>query len=92
MAQLTSKTISSLTTLRDEMARVRTQGYATAVSELEDGYNAIGAPVLDHDGRIVAAASVGGPSARLPVERMKALLPHLLEATSGISRRLGYTG
>ena len=83
------RTITTQAGLRDELARARSQGYATAVGELEDGYSAIGAPVRDHEGRVVAAVSVGGPSVRLSLDRLKALLPLLLEATGGISRRLG---
>jgi DNA-binding IclR family transcriptional regulator len=90
LAQPARRTITTLSTLKDELARIRTQGYATAIGELEDGYSAIGAPVRDHEGQVVAAVSLGGPSVRLPQDRLKALLPLVLEATEGISQRLGY--
>jgi DNA-binding IclR family transcriptional regulator len=90
LAQPARRTITTLAGLRDELTRVRSQGYATAVGELEDGYSAVGAPVRNHEGQVVAAVSVGGPSVRLPHDRLKALLPQLLEATEGISQQLGY--
>lgn len=90
LSQPARRTITTLAVLRDELARVRAQGYATAVGELEDGYSAMGAPVRDHEGQVVAAVGLGGPSARLPQERLKTLLPLLLEATEGISQRLGF--
>ncbi|MEO8202121.1 MAG: IclR family transcriptional regulator [Gemmatimonadota bacterium] len=90
LSQPARKTIATVGMLRDELTRVRAQGYATAVGELEDGYSAIGAPVFGHEGKVVAAVSVGGPSARLPAERLRELLPILLEATASISRSLGY--
>jgi IclR family transcriptional regulator, acetate operon repressor len=92
LARPARNTITTMTALRDELARVRGQGYATAAGELEDGYSAVGAPVLDHEGRVIAAVSIGGPSARLPAERLKELLPTLFGASTRISRRLGYTG
>ena len=83
------KTIRTLAALRRELGRVRSRGYALAVDELEDGYSAIGAPVRDHEGRVVAAVSLGGPSVRLTRERLGTLLPILRQATAGISRALG---
>jgi DNA-binding IclR family transcriptional regulator len=90
LAQPARRTITTLTDLREELARVKNQGYATAVGELEDGYSALGAPVRDHEGQVVAAVSLGGPSVRLPQDRLKAMLPLVLEATEGISQQLGY--
>jgi DNA-binding IclR family transcriptional regulator len=90
LSQPARRTITTLSALKEELARVRTQGYALAVGELEDGYSAVGAPVRDHEGQVVAAVSLGGPSVRLPQDRLKALLPLVLEATQGISQRLGY--
>ena len=91
LAQPARRTITTLAALRDELVKVRSQGFATAVGELEDGYSAVGAPVRDHEGQVIAAVSLGGPSVRLPQDRLKALLPLLLEATEGISQRLGYS-
>jgi DNA-binding IclR family transcriptional regulator len=90
LAQPARKTIATQAALRDELSRVRAQGYATAVGELEDGYSAIGVPVAGHDGRVLAAISVGGPSARMPSERLREMLPLLTAAADAISRKLGF--
>ena len=90
LAQPARRTITTLAVLREELTRVKHQGYAIAVGELEDGYSALGAPVRDHEGRVVAAVSVGGPSVRLPQDRLKVMLPLVLEATIAISRQLGH--
>lgn len=89
LAQPARGSIATLGALRDELARVRTQGYATAIGELEDGYSAVGVPVSDHESRVVAALSLGGPTARLPLERLKSLLSMLLDASAVVSERLG---
>jgi DNA-binding IclR family transcriptional regulator len=90
LPRLTPKTIASHETLRRELARVSEQGYATAVEELEAGYIAVGAPVYDHDGRVVAAVSVGGPSARLAPERLAGIADQVQKTAARISRKLGY--
>ena len=86
------RTIATLAALRKELHQVRAQGYATALGELEDGFNAIGVAVRDHDGRAVAALSIGGSSVRLPLERLKAMLPLLRRNAARLSRGIGHAG
>jgi DNA-binding IclR family transcriptional regulator len=88
-AKMTPKTIVSASGLARELAKVREQGYATAIEELAAGYVAAGAPVRDHDGRVVAALSVGGPSVRLTAARMPAVIAMVRAAAARVSRRLG---
>ena len=87
---LTPATIRSASRLAAELARVSRQGYSTAVNELEEGYVALGAPVRRHDGRVVAAISLGGPATRFTAARIPRLVRPLREAAGRISRRLGW--
>jgi DNA-binding IclR family transcriptional regulator len=41
---------------------VRQEGVATASGELEPGFIAVAAPVVDRERQVVAAISVGGPA------------------------------
>jgi DNA-binding IclR family transcriptional regulator len=61
----TSKTITSRTKLLEELETVRKKGYALIIDELEEGLVAVAAPIREHDGRVVGAISVSGPSTRL---------------------------
>ena len=90
LPQLTEKTITRPGALRRELACIREQGYATNVSELEAGYNAVSAPVRDHEGKVVAAISVGGPDARLAPDRLEEIAKIVQDAAGRISQRLGY--
>ena len=90
LAQLTERTIATPDALLDDLRHVREQGYATAIEELEPGYVAVGAPVRNHEGRAIAAISVGGPSLRLTAERLPEIVGLVKEAAGRISRRLGY--
>ena len=65
------------------------RGGASASEELETGYGAVGAPVFDHDGRALAAISVGGPAARLTGARIPRLARRVVDAAGRVSRRLG---
>lgn len=87
---LTDQTIIDPEHLRIVLARVRQEGIATALGELEPGFTAVAAPVLDRERQVVAAISVGGPSLRLTPERLSALAPLVQMAARQISRQLGY--
>lgn len=90
LAGLTAATIRTGSQLAAELARVSRQGFSTAVNELEDGYVALGAPVRRHDGRVIAAISLGGPATRFTAPRIRQLVPPLREAARRISHRLGW--
>jgi DNA-binding IclR family transcriptional regulator len=88
---LTPCTIRSATRFAAELRRVLRQGYSTAIGELEAGYVAIGAPVRIHDGRVVAAISLGGPASRFTDSRIPSLARAVREAAVRVSQRLGWT-
>jgi DNA-binding IclR family transcriptional regulator len=90
LEQPTPRTIASPTELRKQLREIRVRGYATTMEELEEGLNAVAAPVRQADGEVVAALSVSGPAFRMrPVD-----LPRIgrlaIDAASAVSRRLGY--
>jgi DNA-binding IclR family transcriptional regulator len=60
----TEQTITDPRLLLEELRRVRSQGYAISCCELEEGIDAVAAPIFDHLGTIVASVSIGGPSER----------------------------
>ena len=61
----TAHTIVDPAALRHELDAVRTRGYAQALEELEEGLNAVAAPVRQADGRVIAALGVSGPAFRM---------------------------
>lgn len=89
LARVTSRTITSVAALEAELARIRERGYAVAQEELEEGFVAVGAPVLNHENRVVAAISVGGPASRLNRERIRSLAEMVSAGARRISRNLG---
>jgi IclR family acetate operon transcriptional repressor len=88
----TPRTIVDLPALLAQLEGVRTRGYAQTQEELEDGLNAVAAPVRQADGHTVAALSVSGPAFRVrPID-----LPRLgrltVDSAIATSRRLGFVG
>ena len=83
-------TITDPDTLRRELSQVRAQGYATAQEELEEGLNAVAAPIWEHTGQVMASIGVAGPAYRVTPSQFHALAAHVIETAMEISRQLGY--
>jgi DNA-binding IclR family transcriptional regulator len=90
LPRFTASTLTRAAALRRELAQARRQGFALAREELEVGFVAVGAPVRNYAGQVVAAISVGGPSLRLAGRRLDDLSAQVRAAADRISRRLGY--
>lgn len=68
MQRFTSSTIVTRDALLEELANVRTHGYAVDRMEHEFGVFCVGLPIFGCDGRVVAAISISGPSLRFEQE------------------------
>lgn len=90
LTRLTDETITDLATLQRELATVHNQGYAVADQEIEIGFMAVGAPIYDHKGEVVAAISVNGPTARLTPDRLPEVARLVQSAAGRISMQLGF--
>ena len=90
LATYTPHTITGRAELRKELARVREQGYAIAVDELEVGLTAVAAPIRNAHADVVASMSVSGPSFRLPEARLAEVVRMVVDAAEEVSHRLGW--
>jgi IclR family acetate operon transcriptional repressor len=87
----TPRTVTDPETLRRQLLQARSRGYAYTVEELEEGLNAVAAPVRGPGGEVTAAVSVAGPAYRVTPERVPELARAVVDAGAEISRRMGYT-
>jgi DNA-binding IclR family transcriptional regulator len=81
---------NTATNVRDFVKRLEhsvARGYAVVDEELEAGLVAVGAPVRDARGRIVAAVNVSGPKFRLG-DRLDEVGRALVEACAGLGTEL----
>ena len=86
----TPNTLPDRAALEKELTRIRAAGVALDNEEHEIGVRCVAAPVLDPDGRAVAAISVSAPSVRLTDDQIPGYERLLLEATQKLAARLFY--
>jgi DNA-binding IclR family transcriptional regulator len=89
LQRYTEYTITDPGQLARELDAVRERGWASTVEEYELGLNALAAPVRDHDGSVVAAISVAGPSFRLVRDDFPDVAARVLQAAEEFEHRLG---
>jgi DNA-binding IclR family transcriptional regulator len=87
----TERTITSVEDLRFELERVRVEGWASTLGELEEGFNGVAVPVFDASGRCLAALSASGPVYRMTPGRLPEVAALCKEAAEEIGVRLGRT-
>lgn len=87
LAPRTPHTITDPRRLREELKQVRRVGFARNVDESEVGATSIAAPIRDGLGRVVAAMSVAGPTARMEQD-LDRITRDVVEAAAMASRRL----
>lgn len=90
LTRFTDRTLTSWDDLSRALEDTRAKGYGTNIEELERGFIAIAAPILDQDGNAVAAISIGGSIHRVTGERTPDIARLLCEAGDRISRLLGH--
>ncbi|MDQ0337906.1 DNA-binding IclR family transcriptional regulator [Caldalkalibacillus uzonensis] len=72
-----------------QLLKIRQLGYATSVEEREAGTSAIAAPILNRQGKCVAALAVSGPSGRLTPDKMEEFAPIVIDFASRMSKMVG---
>lgn len=76
-------------TLADATERIRADGFAT-ISDIQ-GFSGISAPILDHDGLLVAVLAFSRPYGEDTAERRLEIAPTVRAAAASISKQLGHT-
>lgn len=69
---------------------VRASGYAMTTNSINSNFGAVAAPVLDFNGRIVAAVTILAPTRMIAGVRKKETITLLLQSTKRLSERLGH--
>lgn len=82
----TEATITQPTDLRREFERIRKLGHAVNKGEWREAVYGVAAPILDANGRAVAAVGLAGPKERFGPKAMKAHGPVVMAAARDLSR------
>jgi IclR family KDG regulon transcriptional repressor len=86
----TSRTITDERIFREELSKVRRQGYAISYGERYEGVNAVAIPVRNKEGAVVAAINIIGPNSRLKQDKLNLSIRHLIRAANEISKSFQY--
>ena len=90
LAAMTPRTITDAAALDRQLDEIVRRGYAQTVEELEEGLNAVAAPIRQADGTVAAALSVSGPAFRMRPMDLPRMARLVMDGADAISRRLGY--
>ena len=88
LESFTERTIVDGQALRAELARVRRQGWAELVDELEDGLSALSVPVRSSRGSLTAILGISGPTFRLGRAQRRELVPLVRATAAEVERGL----
>ena len=84
----TEHTVTDPVVLREDMERIREQGFAACFEEYKLGVNAIAVPIADQEGKVVAALTVLGPAYTFTRDKAMASLERLKAVSREISLKL----
>lgn len=83
--------ITDKVALREQLDKIREQGWAFTKEELSAGAVGLSAPIRDWNDNVVAGLTVTSPRSHISPFHIKEILPVLLESAGEISRLLGNT-
>lgn len=86
----TQHTITNLDALYAELDGIRERGYSLDNEENELGVRCIAAAIRDYAGQCRAAFSISAPLTRMSDQRIREVVPIVLDAAANISASLGY--
>jgi len=90
LEQIANNTITDIQQLRKIITEARENGYTISHSELYNYTSAVGAPIFNHSGNVVAGLSIVGPENRYGEENLPFYIEKTVAAAQEISERLGW--
>jgi DNA-binding IclR family transcriptional regulator len=91
LRRFTPDTVTDVRKLRAELRQIRLQDYAVDFGGYIAEVHAVGAPIRDATGTVVASIGIVAPAGRLPASKVKAFAALAKEAAARISTSLGWS-
>jgi DNA-binding IclR family transcriptional regulator len=85
----TSKSLKTVSAIEKDLERGREQGYSVDNEEDIMGVACVGAPVFDHNSKVVAGLSIAGPALRINEGNIESMAKLVKETAALISKELG---
>lgn len=89
LKRYTSRTITAIDELKLHLKEIRKRGYAWSDQEADRDVRAVGAPILNSRGELVAGLSVAGPAYRINKKKLNSLGRLVVKYAREISSKLG---
>lgn len=89
LPKMASNTITNPDAFRQELQRVRSQGYAIDDHEFSDNMRCIAVPIFESGGRVNMGISISGPDTRFTFEKLEEMRGPLQAAAWSLSEQLG---
>lgn len=86
----TKHTIPNLEALKEQLRKIRDEGWAMDNEEYEVGHLCVGAPIYDYRGEIIAAVSASGTSTVITSESLPVVIDEVKQTSKQISKCMGY--
>lgn len=90
LMKYTSQTVTDRKSLEAMLAEICGRRYAIVHEEFEDGFSGIAAPIFNHEGQVVAAVSVSGPTYRMGPGKIEEFIGPLQETSQKVSAEMGH--
>lgn len=90
--KLTENTITNFQMFKNELKKIKQQGYAIDDEENEIGVRCVGAPIFNYKGEVEGAISISGPTIRVTKEKVEEIAKRVKKYAELISKELGYRG
>lgn len=83
----TASSVTTVDALREEILKVRSQGYAMVDQELDSGLRSVAVPVFAGNGELLGAINISTNAARVDMERLMGVyLPRLQQVAEAVHR------
>jgi IclR family transcriptional regulator, KDG regulon repressor len=90
LLQRAPNTITCVTKLREELRKIKSQGYAVSNNENEHGLYGIAAPIRSYTGQTIAALNMVGPISYMNGRNRNEMIRSVVTAAEKISKDIGY--
>jgi len=91
LVPITDHTIIDMKLLKKELKKINIKGYAQSLGERTSGIGAVSAPVLDHNGSVLASLSLAIPEIRYyQKDHLDKCIRVLIKASESFSRSMGF--
>ena len=91
LTRLTENTLVDVPPMEAELSQIRSQGYAQSLGERTTGLGSLSAPVMNHQGKIIASLSLALPEIRFSqADHRRKCIDSLMAAARSFSLDLGH--